>query len=123
MAAKAKMKEEILGAYHKYKFIFDFSGITDEKFYGWLHKFETHEEIRKAYTFMFGGGKLLFTRGCLYKTLLMAEKIADEYEPKEWYSLKALEPGHKYVKLLKEICKLVYKTWSTKPKAPRRGSE
>ena len=118
MASKNNMIEEMTDVYHKYRFVLEQSGITFERYFKWLNKFETHAEIRKAYAFIFSG-----SQNCLYRFIILANRVAKDYDPDHWINLRILDPSHAHVKLLDKGCQVIRMTWKSRPKPPRRGSE
>lgn len=54
MATKNEMRESLLNFYDDYHFFLNESGITVLTYTRWVQSFLTHEDISKAYNFVFG---------------------------------------------------------------------
>ena len=57
MATKEEIVKDVLASYSKHAHLFDKAGVSDLKFYKWLHSQKSHADLRKANSFFYSGLK------------------------------------------------------------------
>jgi len=114
---KDEIEQAVVDLYQKYEHIFLLANIEHKTFFDWFAKFRTYGEMRRANSYLFGGGRQKLR---LLMNLQMSQQVYKRFDDDMWEKLGLLARDDKDFKLLMLTIKELKQTWVARPK-PRRS--
>ena len=112
-----EMSDSIETFYIKNEHLMQIAKVSRPSYFSWLDSFTTHESMRKAHRFIFGGtGSDIGTKTSLARKTAIAAKVYEAFPKDSWAILFTTSPSQFNVRNLKAACKDMSKVWIRRTK-------